>query len=144
IYGGVVPDDPDEIASLRGVGPYTAGAILSIAYNKPEPAVDGNVMRVISRFFLIEDDIAKPATRVRIERIVRQLIPEGRAGDFNQALMELGALVCTPKNPYCLICPVMEHCAGRLAGRETELPVKSKAKAPRREYRAVALIEGTD
>jgi len=143
LYGGIVPDQPEEIASLRGVGPYTAGAILSIAYNKPEPAVDGNVMRVLSRFFLIEEDIMKPATRKVMESLVRQLIPEGTASDFNQALMEFGALVCTPKSPYCLTCPVMEQCQGRLAGRELELPIKKKAKPPRLEHRAVALIEGT-
>lgn len=142
LYGGKVPDDPQEIAGLRGVGPYTAGAILSIAYNKPEPAVDGNVMRVLSRYFLIEDDIMKPRTRVRMEELARELIPRGAAGDFNQALMELGALVCTPKSPHCLTCPVMEHCEGRLAGKELQLPVKKKAKPPRLEYRAVALVEG--
>lgn len=143
LYGGVVPDNPEDIASLRGVGPYTAGAILSIAYNRPEPAVDGNVMRVLSRFFLIEDDIAKPAARAVMEKLAKELIPEGQAGDFNQALMELGALVCTPKSPHCLTCPVMNKCAGRLAGKETELPIKKKAKPPRREFRSVALIEGT-
>ena len=143
LHGGTVPDDPQQIAALRGVGPYTAGAILSIAYNRPEPAVDGNVMRVLSRFFLIEDDITKPATRVRIEQLVRTLIPDGEAREFNQALMELGALVCTPKSPICLTCPVMERCAGRLAGKELELPVKKKAKPPRPEFRAAALIEGT-
>ena len=143
LYGGEVPDDPAAVASLRGVGPYTAGAILSIAFNRPEPAVDGNVMRVLSRFFLLEDDVAKPATRVKVENLVRQLIPDGRAGDFNQALMDLGATVCTPKNPGCLTCPVMERCEGRLQGRERELPVKAKAKKPRTEYRAVALVEGT-
>ena len=143
IYGGVVPDQPEQIGSLRGVGPYTAGAILSIAYNKPEPAVDGNVMRVLSRYFLIEEDIMKPATRKTMESLVRQLIPEGMASDFNQALMELGALVCTPKSPSCLTCPVMEQCAGRIAGKELELPIKKKAKPPRDEYRVVLLIEGT-
>jgi len=143
LYGGIVPNDPSEIATLRGVGPYTAGAILSIAYNRPEPAVDGNVMRVLSRFFLIEEDIAKPATRIKMEKLIRQIIPENRAGDFNQALMELGALVCTPKSPQCLTCPVMEKCEGRLKGKETELPLKKKAKPPRREFRAVVLIEGT-
>ncbi len=143
LYGGVVPDQPDEIASLRGVGPYTAGAILSIAYNKPEPAVDGNVMRVLSRFFLIKEDIMKPKTRKVMESLVRELIPEGAASDFNQALMELGALVCTPKSPYCLTCPVMEQCAGRIAGQELDLPIKKKAKPPRDEYRIALLIEGS-
>ncbi|AGA56782.1 A/G-specific adenine glycosylase [Thermobacillus composti KWC4] len=142
LYGGVVPDDKAAISSLKGIGPYTAGAILSIAYNKPEPAVDGNVMRVMSRYFLLEDDIAKPSARTKIERLAASIIPEGRAGDFNQAVMELGALVCTPKSPGCLLCPVLAQCAGRAAGRERELPVKSKAKPPRPELRLAALVEG--
>lgn len=139
-YGGVVPDDPAAVSSLKGVGPYTAGAILSIAYGLSEPAVDGNVMRVLSRFFVLTEDIAKPSTRGGIERLARSLIPEGAAGDFNQALMELGATVCTPKAPHCLTCPVMERCGARLAGAELALPVKTKAKPPRPEARAAALI----
>lgn len=142
-YGGKVPDDKEQISKLKGVGPYTAGAILSIAYNQPEPAVDGNVMRVLSRYFYICEDITKNSTRALMESLIHTMLPEGHAGDFNQALMELGALVCTPKSPQCLICPVMEHCAGRLAGVEETLPVKKKAKPPRPEYRIVALIEGS-
>ncbi|QWU18195.1 A/G-specific adenine glycosylase [Paenibacillus sophorae] len=141
-YGGKVPDDREAVFELKGVGPYTAGAILSIAFNQPEPAVDGNVMRVLSRFFLIEDDIAKAKTRVKMEVLAKELIPSGEASHFNQALMEHGALVCTPKSPHCLVCPVMERCAGRLAGRETSLPVKTKAKPPRPETRLAALVEG--
>lgn len=139
-YGGRVPDEPSRISALKGVGPYTAGAILSIAYNKPEPAVDGNVMRVLARYFLIQEDITKGSTRTAMEGIVRGLMPEGAAGDFTQAMMELGALVCTPRSPSCLTCPVMERCAGRLEGVETSLPVKTKAKAPRPEDRLAALV----
>lgn len=142
LYGGQVPDDRDAVFGLKGVGPYTAGAILSIAFNRPEPAVDGNVMRVLSRYFLLEDDIAKGPTRVKMERLAAELIPEGEASRFNQALMELGALICTPKSPSCLPCPVMEHCAARLAGCETSLPVKTKAKPPRPEERLAALVTG--
>jgi A/G-specific adenine glycosylase len=142
LYGGIVPDDVAAVSALKGVGPYTAGAIMSIAFNRPEPAVDGNVMRVFSRYYLLEDDVAKPSVRVGIERLARAIIPEGAAGDFNQAIMELGALVCTPKSPGCLLCPVLAHCAGRAAGREAELPVKTKAKPPRPELRLAALIEG--
>ncbi|MFC5651895.1 A/G-specific adenine glycosylase [Paenibacillus solisilvae] len=141
-HDGIVPDDKESVAALRGVGPYTSGAIMSIAFNRPEPAVDGNVMRVLSRYFLLEDDIAKPATRVKIEKLAASLIPEGSAGDFNQALMELGALVCTPKSPGCLTCPVMVHCEGRRAGMEHTLPIKTKAKPPRPETRLAALIIG--
>ncbi|PDO11393.1 MAG: A/G-specific adenine glycosylase [Candidatus Reconcilbacillus cellulovorans] len=139
-YGGVFPDDAAAVAALPGVGPYTKGAVLSIAFGRPEPAVDGNVMRVLSRFFLIRDDIAKPATREKMEALARRLIPEDAAGDFNQALMELGATVCVPKAPTCLVCPVMERCGAYLAGEEEELPVKAKAKPPRTERRLVAWI----
>lgn len=142
-YGAQVPSDKKAVSGLKGVGPYTAGAILSIAYNQPEPAVDGNVMRVLSRYFLLEDDIARPATRVGMESLAASLIPEGEAGDFNQALMELGAMVCTPKSPSCDECPVVRHCMAREVGRERELPVKSKAKPPKPVLRVAALVEGT-
>lgn len=142
IHGGEVPDDTSAVAALKGVGPYTTGAIMSIAFNRPEPAVDGNVMRVLSRYFLIEEDIVKVGTRKLMEKLVVELIPEGRASDFNQALMELGALVCTPKSPSCLTCPVMAYCAGRIEGMELQLPIKSKSKPPRPELRYVALVEG--
>ncbi|WP_425355438.1 A/G-specific adenine glycosylase [Saccharibacillus sacchari] len=143
LHDGQMPSAREHVFALKGVGPYTAGAILSIAFNQPEPAVDGNVMRVLSRYFLIEDDIAKPKTRIGMEKIIPGLIPEGRASDFNQALMELGALICTPKSPHCLICPVMEHCRGRIEGMERELPVKTKAKKPRPEQRLAILLEGS-
>jgi A/G-specific adenine glycosylase len=130
-YGGEVPDDPEAVSGLKGVGPYTAGAILSIAYNRSVPAVDGNVMRVLSRLCLIADDIMQPATRVGMETLAQSLIPEGQANAFNQALMELGAMLCTPTSPKCLICPVAEFCRAREAGQQESLPVKAKAKAPR-------------
>ncbi|MGF9700743.1 A/G-specific adenine glycosylase [Paenibacillus sp. MABNR03] len=142
LHGGEMPQDKQAVFALKGVGPYTAGAILSIAFNQPQPAVDGNVMRVLSRYFLIDEDIMKGSTRVLMEELAGELIPEGQARDFNQALMELGALVCTPKAPHCLTCPVMEQCSGRIAGRELTLPVKTKAKPPRPEQRLVALVEG--
>ncbi|WP_253509374.1 A/G-specific adenine glycosylase [Paenibacillus xylanexedens] len=142
LHGGEMPQDKPAVFALKGVGPYTAGAILSIAFNQPQPAVDGNVMRVLSRYFLIDEDIMKGSTRVLMEELAGELIPEGRARDFNQALMELGALVCTPKAPHCLTCPVMEQCSGRIAGRELTLPVKTKAKPPRPEQRLVAIVEG--
>ncbi|WP_449290049.1 A/G-specific adenine glycosylase [Paenibacillus septentrionalis] len=141
-HQGQVPTTKEEVAALKGVGPYTCGAIMSIAYNEPVPAVDGNVMRVISRFFALEDDIAKPSTRVKLEKLVETMIPEGQARYFNQALMELGALICTPKSPSCLLCPVMDNCEARLQGREHELPLKSKAKKARVEYRAAVIVEG--
>jgi A/G-specific adenine glycosylase len=143
-YGGIVPSDKHQLASLKGVGPYTTGAILSIAYHQPEPAVDGNVMRVLSRYFLIEEDITQPRTRIKMEQLAKSLIVPDRAADFTQALMEIGALICTPRSPACLLCPVMEHCAARMAGLESTLPYKKKSKAPRQELRLVALIlQGT-
>ncbi|AUM67257.1 A/G-specific adenine glycosylase [Brevibacillus sp. 7WMA2] len=140
-YGGVVPDTPEEISKLKGVGPYTAGAILSIAYEVPVPAVDGNVMRVFSRLLLMDDDIAKPATRIKMEQLVKQTIPIGRAGDFNQAIMELGALVCLPKNPQCLTCPVFDYCLARREGVQDTLPVKGKAKPPRPVQLLTAVVK---
>lgn len=128
-YEGKVPNTPKEIAGLKGVGPYTAGAILSIAYDIPEPAVDGNVMRVLSRILAIWDDIAKPSSRKVFEEAVRHLISKDNPSYFNQALMELGALICTPTSPSCLLCPVQEHCTAFEQGIQRELPVKTKKKS---------------
>jgi len=129
-YEGVVPNSLKEISSLKGVGSYTAGAILSIAYGQKEPAVDGNVMRVFSRILAIEEDIQKPKTKKLFEEIVKQLIPDN-ASYFNQGIMELGALICTPQSPKCLTCPVSEHCRGKEKGIQASLPVKTKKKKPR-------------
>ncbi|MED0678809.1 A/G-specific adenine glycosylase [Aneurinibacillus thermoaerophilus] len=143
-YGGVVPDTPEEVHALKGVGPYTAGAILSIAYGLPEPAVDGNVMRVLSRIFLIEEDITKAKTRKLFEAVVHRIIAHRNPSFFNQALMELGALICIPRSPRCGICPVANHCRARDKGIQESLPVKKKAKQVRIEERAVALIQRND
>ncbi|MBS4197640.1 A/G-specific adenine glycosylase [Lederbergia citri] len=128
-YDGKVPNTLKEISKLKGVGPYTAGAILSIAYGVPEPAVDGNVMRVLSRILLIYEDIAKPSTRKIFEEAVREIINRDHPSYFNQALMELGALICTPTSPSCLLCPVREHCLAFSAGVEKDLPVKTRKKS---------------
>jgi A/G-specific adenine glycosylase len=138
-YNSIVPNDPKEISSLRGVGPYTAGAILSIAYGIPEPAVDGNVMRVLSRILSIWEDIAKPSARKVFEEAVRQLISHDDPSSFNQALMELGALICTPTSPSCLLCPVRDHCQGFYEGNENELPVKSK-KTKQKQVQLAAIV----
>ncbi|MFC4769255.1 A/G-specific adenine glycosylase [Effusibacillus consociatus] len=130
-YGGRVPDTLEEISSLPGVGPYTSGAVLSIAYNVPVPAVDGNVFRVLSRLFLIEDDVSKPAARKKFEGLAEFLIPPGEASDFNQALMELGARICIPKSPRCPSCPLQEVCRSHKEGVQEDLPVKGKKKPPR-------------
>ncbi|MFP7171359.1 A/G-specific adenine glycosylase [Terribacillus sp. 7520-G] len=127
-YGGKVPDDVDELGKLKGVGPYTKGAILSIAYGIPQPAVDGNVMRVLSRILLITEDIAKPKARKIFEAAVEEMISKEDPSSYNQGLMELGALICTPKKPACMLCPVQEHCAAFRQGLQEELPIKSKGK----------------
>lgn len=127
-YDSKVPDTVREIGSLQGVGPYTQGAILSIAYDLPVPAVDGNVMRVLSRILLVDEDIAKQSTRKLFEALVSSLISSEDPSSFNQGLMELGAIVCTPKSPSCLLCPVQDHCRAFHKGIENELPVKSSKK----------------
>jgi len=142
-YGGTVPGNRKEISALKGVGPYTAGAVLSIAFGLPEHAVDGNVMRVLSRILLIEEDIAKPKTRKVFEEAVTELISHEDPSAFNQGMMELGALICTPTSPKCLLCPVREHCAAFHEGRQNELPVKTKAKASKAvNYAMVAIHKG--
>ncbi|WP_390847687.1 A/G-specific adenine glycosylase [Bacillus litorisediminis] len=127
-YNGQVPNNIDEFQSLKGVGPYTAGAVMSIAFNKPEPAVDGNVMRVFSRIFSIEEDIAKPKTRKIFEELVKKVIDQENPSPFNQGIMELGALICTPQSPSCLLCPVRDYCKGYHEGKETLLPIKNTKK----------------
>lgn len=143
-YNGEVPSTPEDISSLKGVGPYTAGAILSIAYGIPEPAVDGNVMRVLSRILLIREDIAKASSRKIFEKAVRDIISHEDPSAFNQALMELGALICTPTSPSCLLCPVREHCHAFHEGVQQELPIKTKKVKTRDVQLAAAVIEDED
>jgi A/G-specific adenine glycosylase len=143
-YGGKVPDSPKEIAALKGVGPYTAGAVLSIAYGIPEPAVDGNVMRVLSRILLIDEDISKPKTRKLFENAVCELISHEDPSSFNQGLMELGALICTPKSPACLLCPMRELCKGFEEGKQHELPVKLGKTKVRSAKMAAGILFGND
>lgn len=125
-YGSVVPNNRTDISKLKGVGPYTAGAILSIAYGKPEHAVDGNVMRVLSRVLNIDADIALPKTKKIFEDAVMMLIDPNNTSAFNQGLMELGALICTPTSPKCLLCPVRDYCTAFHEGDPASLPVKTK------------------
>ncbi|MDR3289060.1 MAG: A/G-specific adenine glycosylase [Peptococcaceae bacterium] len=130
-YGGVFPDTFKVVSSLPGIGEYTAGAIVSIAYNQAHPAVDGNVLRVVSRWEGIEEDIGKDKMKKRIGAITLSMMPEGQAGDFNQALMELGAMVCVPAHPLCGQCPLQSSCKAFAAGKQEELPLKTrKEKRP--------------
>ncbi len=140
-YGGEVPSTPKELGSLKGIGPYTQGAILSIAFNQPEPAVDGNVMRVFSRILKIEEDIARQRTKKLFEGYVRELISKEDPSSFNQAIMDLGATICTPKSPACMFCPVQEYCRAFAEGIQEELPIKKKAKKQKTIAYVVLLIE---
>jgi A/G-specific adenine glycosylase len=121
-HGGRIPDGVEDLLALPGVGRYTAGAIASIAYNVPAPIVDGNVMRVLSRVFALRGDPGKAPLRGRLWELAAALIPEGEARDFNPALMELGATVCTPVNPRCAACPVEAACEARRLGIQDQLP----------------------
>ncbi len=139
-YGGEMPADYEAIRALPGIGDYTAGAISSIAFGLPYPAVDGNVLRVMSRLICSEEDIAKEQTKRKLKEDLTVIMPP-RSGDFNQSLMELGATVCLPNGkPLCEQCPVMHLCKAFHTGRETELPVKSGKKERRIEKRRVYLI----
>ena len=139
--GGVFPNTYEEIRALPGVGDYTAGAVASIAFGLPVPAVDGNVLRVVTRITGDEGEITAPAVKKRITAALAQVIPLDAPGAFNQALMELGATVCLPNGaPLCDRCPAADFCTARREERTGELPVKAAKKARRIEARTVFLI----
>lgn len=141
-YGGVFPADYDAIRNLTGIGNYTAGAIASFAFGIPKPAVDGNVLRVISRLTASYDDIMKASVRERVEEELEELIPADAASDFNQGLIELGAIVCVPNGaPKCAECPLADLCKAHEKGIELELPIKAKAKARRIEKKTVFVFQ---
>ena len=140
-YGGDFPETYEEIRSLKGIGSYTAGAISSFVYHIPKPAVDGNVLRVVARITADDSDIARGATKKKMEELVEEVIPRTDPGDFNQSLIELGAIVCLPGGrPKCEVCPVRHICRAHAEGRELEYPVKARAKARRIEERTVFLF----
>lgn len=140
-YGGQLPADFEELLKLKGIGNYTAGAIASIAYQIPVPAVDGNVLRVISRVTADESDIMKQSVRTEMEKALQKIMPTDRAGAFNQALMELGATVCLPNGaPLCEQCPWKEFCQAKEQLSWDRIPVKSKAKPRRIEKKTVFVI----
>lgn len=139
-HAGRMPETWDEVRRLPGIGDYTAGAILSIAFGVPVPAVDGNVLRVIARLDGIQEDVTKPATKKGITAIARDLLEGVVPGELNQALMELGATVCTPTSPKCDRCPIAAHCVASAAGTQAELPVKAKKAPPRAGTLATALV----
>ena len=142
VFGGVFPNEPSLAKKIPGIGPYTLGAVMSIAFGIPLPAVDGNVMRILARQFLIDADIAIAKNRKIFEEKVIELMPND-PNRFNQALMELGATVCTPQNPKCETCPVKTLCMAYEEGVVMEYPVKTKkTKVIPDSYKAVILQKG--
>jgi A/G-specific adenine glycosylase len=137
-HGGRLPDTVEQLRTLPGIGAYSAGAIASIAFGKPEPAVDGNVARVLCRLFALPGDPARPPLQSMLWRIARELIPEREARDFNQALMELGATTCTPRGaPRCHECPLKSECSAHAGGAAGRFP-EPKPRTRPTEVHAVA------
>lgn len=126
--GGVFPDKFEEILAIKGVGRYTAGAIASIAFNQDKPIVDGNILRVLSRVYAIPDPIDVEKNRARFWNLQEALIPKGQAREFNQALMELGALICSSQNPSCAVCPIRGACQAFKMKVPENYPMKSRKK----------------
>jgi A/G-specific adenine glycosylase len=131
-YGGELPADAASLRAISGIGPYTAGAIASIAFGAREALVDGNVARVLARLFALRCDVRSPAGSREVWALAADLVPAERPGRHNEALMELGATICLPREPRCDACPVRELCAARREGIERELPIAKKKKPPRK------------
>ena len=141
-YGGEFPHEYDQILSLKGIGSYTAGAIASFAFEIPKPAVDGNVLRVVSRILASREDIMKASVRKQMEARIEKVIPKECPSDFNQGLIELGAIVCVPNGePKCEICPLASLCRARKLGYQSELPVKKKAKDRKIEQKTILVFQ---
>ncbi len=137
-HGGRLPANYDELRRLPGFGDYTAGAVASIAFGQPVPAVDGNARRVLARLFAFPDDVSRSNGARQLAQLAAELVPAQRPGDFNQALMELGATVCTPQSPACPLCPWQTDCQARAQGLQASLPVKG----PRRPQPLVHTAAG--
>jgi A/G-specific adenine glycosylase len=146
-HNGSIPSDRQSLLSLPGIGDYTVGAILSLAFNQPAPILDGNVKRVLSRLADIEQPITATATLKLLWRLARELVeaaPTGAAGACNEAIMELGALICTPVNPRCLICPVSAFCTAAANGTQQQRPViPPKKRTPHYDVAAGIIWQGT-
>jgi A/G-specific adenine glycosylase len=139
-YKGRLPRDPEQLRALPGIGRYTLGAIASIAFGMDEATLDGNLRRVFSRLFNVSEPADQPAVEEQLWRHAAQNLPKGQAGDYNQALMDLGAMICVPKNPHCLICPLMEMCQARKNGTQEQRPVLKPKKASPRYIHAAGVI----
>jgi len=127
-HRGQIPGTFEALLTLPGVGRYTAGAVASIAFGQDTPAVDGNVRRVLARVVAIREDVSRSAVQRKLEALAQRLLPPGQAGAFNEALMELGATVCTPRTPQCDHCPLRESCQAHALGEQASLPVKHPRK----------------
>ena len=138
--GGSLPKNEAGLLTLPGVGPYTAAAIGSIAFGLPLAVLDGNVMRVLTRLRACADDISRPATRDKLQRIADTFLDRAEPGMHNQALMELGATICVPRKPMCLICPLKDDCAGR--NHAEDFPVKTRVEIVQRKETVAILREG--
>jgi A/G-specific adenine glycosylase len=138
-HGGAFPSEPEQVRALPGVGPYTAGAILSIAFGQREPLVDGNVARVLARLYRMPGAVGEPTFTKRLWELAAELVPADGAGDFNQGLMELGATVCTPQAPACDACPLAASCGAR-AERAVEKYPAPKVKAAVRAIDQVTVV----
>ncbi len=139
-FGGVFPSSPETLATLPGIGPYTAAAVASIAFDAPVPAMDGNLTRVFARVFGVRENVDAPSVRRRLYELALGCMPGVRNGEFNQALMDLGATVCTPGTPACGRCPIRGFCQAQAAGDAELLPVKSRKAPPRTVAQTVYLI----
>jgi len=139
-HGGTIPDDPEAIRALPGVGRYIAGAILSFAFDRPEPIVEANSQRVLARLLALQGNLQTAATRERIWLAAERLVPAEGAGTFNQGLIELGALVCSPRQPACLICPLSALCEARRLGLQDRLPVMTPKPPPLAVTEASAIV----
>ncbi len=139
-HGGVVPANPDALRSLSGVGRYITGAILSFAFDIPAPIVEANTQRVLARWFAIRSDLKASSTQTRLWEAAGRLVPPTGAGVFNQAFMELGALICTPKSPSCLVCPVASECRARALGLQDILPTVAAKPPPLPSAEAAAIV----
>lgn len=143
-FEGRFPETIEGIQTLKGIGPYTAGAIGSIAFQLPEPAIDGNLMRVGSRVFGIDADIAKASSRKVFDKAFRQILSEEAPGDMNQAFMDLGSSICTPTSPDCLNCPLKNFCLAYQTETQLNYPVKTKKQPPKDVYYVAAVVENQD
>jgi A/G-specific adenine glycosylase len=142
--GGQLPSSPTALQRLPGIGRYTAAAIASIAFGRDTIALDGNLRRVLCRILAIDDDPGRPNTQRFLEEQACSMLPSGQAGDFNQALMDLGAMVCVPSSPHCLLCPLLGFCQAQREGIQDALPIRAtRAKRPHRDVTAGVIWNGS-